>query len=102
MTATVTTRSSPPPGAPITRLAVLGAGTMGAGIAQLGIQVGCATVVFDPDPRALEAGAPRLETRILTDTQGRGWYEHPEDNMWREREPSDAPSGSPPADRGAI
>ena len=79
MTPPAMTHSSPPPASPIKRLAVLGAGTMGAGIAQLGIQAGCATILFDPDPNALESGARRLETglhrwvakRILTDAQAR-------------------------------
>ena len=34
-------------------IGVVGAGTMGAGIAQLGCQAGEETVLFDADPRAL-------------------------------------------------
>ena len=49
------------------RLGVAGAGTMGAGIAQLGVTAGMETLLHDPDPEALERGlgdataAPRLE-----------------------------------------
>jgi len=35
-------------------LAVVGAGTMGLGIAQLGIQHGLPTILFDLNPAALE------------------------------------------------
>jgi 3-hydroxybutyryl-CoA dehydrogenase len=38
-------------------LGVVGAGTMGAGIAQLGCAAGFATVLHDPQPEALERGA---------------------------------------------
>ena len=38
------------------RLAVVGAGTMGAGIAQLGVQAGIETWLHDPFPEALERG----------------------------------------------
>jgi 3-hydroxybutyryl-CoA dehydrogenase len=38
------------------RLGVVGAGTMGAGIAQLGCAAGIATVLHDPLPEALERG----------------------------------------------
>jgi 3-hydroxybutyryl-CoA dehydrogenase len=39
-----------------TAVGVVGAGTMGAGIAQLAAQSGARTLVHDPDPAALEAG----------------------------------------------
>src|SRR5687768_12578485 len=35
------------------RIGVVGAGTMGAGIAQLGVQAGLETWLQDPDPQAL-------------------------------------------------
>ena len=38
----------------ITSLAVVGAGTMGLGIAQLGIQHGFPTILFDLSPVALD------------------------------------------------
>jgi 3-hydroxybutyryl-CoA dehydrogenase len=37
-------------------IGVVGAGTMGAGIAQLAAQAGAATLLHDPDPAALERG----------------------------------------------
>lgn len=40
----------------VERLGVVGAGTMGAGIAQLGCAAGIATVLHDPLPAALEQG----------------------------------------------
>jgi 3-hydroxybutyryl-CoA dehydrogenase len=41
----------------VARLGVVGAGTMGAGIAQLGCAAGMSTVLHDPLPDALERGA---------------------------------------------
>jgi 3-hydroxybutyryl-CoA dehydrogenase len=41
----------------VTTLGVVGAGTMGAGIAQLGAAAGMRTLLHDPDPDALERGA---------------------------------------------
>jgi 3-hydroxybutyryl-CoA dehydrogenase len=41
----------------VTTLGVVGAGTMGAGIAQLGAAAGMRTVLHDPVPEALERGA---------------------------------------------
>jgi 3-hydroxybutyryl-CoA dehydrogenase len=41
----------------VARLGVVGAGTMGAGIAQLGCSAGIPTVLHDPLPEALEGGA---------------------------------------------
>jgi 3-hydroxybutyryl-CoA dehydrogenase len=41
---------------PPQRLGVVGAGTMGAGIAQLGVQAGIETWLHDPVPEALERG----------------------------------------------
>jgi 3-hydroxybutyryl-CoA dehydrogenase len=41
-------------------LGVAGAGTMGAGIAQLGCAAGMRTLLFDPAPDALERGAERV------------------------------------------
>jgi 3-hydroxybutyryl-CoA dehydrogenase len=42
------------------RLGVVGAGTMGAGIAQLGCAAGMRTLLFDPVPEALDRGAERV------------------------------------------
>ena len=41
-------------------LGVVGAGTMGAGIAQLGCAAGFRTLLHDPLPEALEAGERRV------------------------------------------
>lgn len=43
---------------------VLGAGTMGAGIAQLTVQAGAAALLFDPVPEALSAGVERVEAGL--------------------------------------
>lgn len=45
---------------PIKRLGVVGAGTMGAGIAQLGVSAGIETILHDPIPGALERGASQI------------------------------------------
>jgi 3-hydroxybutyryl-CoA dehydrogenase len=46
------------------RLGVVGAGTMGAGIAQLGCAAGMRTVLHDPVPDALERGADRARAGL--------------------------------------
>jgi len=46
------------------RLGVVGAGTMGAGIAQLGCAAGIATVLHDPLPEALERGAANVRREL--------------------------------------
>jgi 3-hydroxybutyryl-CoA dehydrogenase len=45
-------------------LGVVGAGTMGAGIAQLGCAAGIRTVLHDPVPEALESGSERVRTGL--------------------------------------
>jgi 3-hydroxybutyryl-CoA dehydrogenase len=47
-------------GEPARIIAVLGAGTMGAGIAQLACRSGAQTLLFDPLPEALEKGRERV------------------------------------------
>src|ERR1700759_3909848 len=42
-------------------IGVLGAGTMGAGIAQLACRSGAQTLLFDPIAEALEKGGARVE-----------------------------------------
>ncbi len=44
----------------VNRIGVVGAGTMGSGIAQLACLGGYETVIQDPEPEALEAGAERV------------------------------------------
>jgi 3-hydroxybutyryl-CoA dehydrogenase len=46
------------------RLGVVGAGTMGAGIAQLGCAAGMPTLLHDPVPKALEEGAARVRAGL--------------------------------------
>jgi 3-hydroxybutyryl-CoA dehydrogenase len=48
------------------KIAVLGAGTMGHGIAQLAAQGGFATALFDPDPAALERGLAKARAGFAT------------------------------------
>jgi len=57
----------------ITRIAVVGAGTMGAGIAQLGCLGGYAVTLHDSDPQALATGADRLQA-ALAKGAGRGLW----------------------------
>jgi 3-hydroxybutyryl-CoA dehydrogenase len=45
-------------------VAVCGAGTMGAGIAQLACQSGARTLLHDPDPAALAGGADRIRAHL--------------------------------------
>ena len=42
------------------RVGIVGAGTMGSGIAQLAALAGYETVIYDPDPEAMEGGALRI------------------------------------------
>jgi 3-hydroxybutyryl-CoA dehydrogenase len=46
------------------RLGVVGAGTMGAGIAQLGVGAGMRTLLHDPVPEALENGVERVRAGL--------------------------------------
>src|ERR1700758_3173703 len=49
-----------PEGRAATIIGVLGAGTMGAGIAQLACRSGAQTLLYDPIPEALEKGRERV------------------------------------------
>jgi 3-hydroxybutyryl-CoA dehydrogenase len=55
------------------RLGVVGAGTMGAGIAQLGCLGGFAVTLHDSDPQALATGADRMQA-ALAKGAGRGLW----------------------------
>ena len=61
------------PGAHVARVGVVGAGTMGAGIAQLACLGGFETVLHDPDPGALATGSDRLQA-ALAKGAGRGLW----------------------------
>ena len=45
----------------ITKVAVIGAGTMGSGIAQVCAQTGWQTVLYDAFPEGLERGMQRID-----------------------------------------
>jgi 3-hydroxybutyryl-CoA dehydrogenase len=53
-------------------IGVCGAGTMGAGIAQLAVQSGARTLLHDPDPGALARGAERVRAG-LAKARTKGW-----------------------------
>src|SRR3954464_12647565 len=55
------------------RLGVVGAGTMGAGIAQLGCLAGIDTVLHDPIAEALEKGAAALHKNSDKGAERGGW-----------------------------
>jgi 3-hydroxybutyryl-CoA dehydrogenase len=55
------------------RLGVVGAGTMGAGIAQLGALAGIETVLHDPFPEALEKGAAAIHVNIDKGVERERW-----------------------------
>jgi 3-hydroxybutyryl-CoA dehydrogenase len=57
----------------IATLGVCGAGTMGAGIAQLGCLGGFETLLFDPDAEALERGAERLRSDLARGEERGRW-----------------------------
>ena len=54
-------------------LGVVGAGTMGSGIAQLGCVAGLETRLHDPVPEALERGAERLRAGIAKGAEKGRW-----------------------------
>jgi 3-hydroxybutyryl-CoA dehydrogenase len=55
------------------RLGVVGAGTMGAGIAQLGCLAGLDTVLHDPLPDALESGRERVRSGLEKGAERGRW-----------------------------
>ncbi len=61
-------------GAP-TRLGVIGAGTMGAGIAQLGCLAGIETALHDPIAEALEQGGERVRAGLAKGAERGRWSE---------------------------
>lgn len=56
--------SATPSPAPPSRVGVCGAGTMGAGIAQLVCQSGATALLHDPDPEALTRGTERVRAQL--------------------------------------
>ena len=59
----------------VSRIGVLGAGTMGAGIAQVAVLGGLRTTLYDPDPRALEAGGVKIGEDIAKGESRGRWSE---------------------------
>ena len=57
----------------VRRVGVVGAGTMGAGIAQLACLAGCETFLHDPMPEALEKGAERLRADLERGVKRERW-----------------------------
>jgi len=60
-------------GAAPRRLGVVGAGTMGAGIAQLGVLAGMETVLYDAFPEALERGRERVADGLRKGAERGRW-----------------------------
>jgi 3-hydroxybutyryl-CoA dehydrogenase len=56
-------------------LGVVGAGTMGAGIAQLGVLAGIDTFLHDPFPEALERGGERVHRGLARGAERGRWSE---------------------------
>ncbi|MFI5027651.1 MAG: 3-hydroxyacyl-CoA dehydrogenase NAD-binding domain-containing protein [Solirubrobacterales bacterium] len=57
----------------VERVGVVGAGTMGSGIAQLACLGGYATVIQDPDPAAIEAGSERVVDSLAKGVRREMW-----------------------------
>jgi 3-hydroxybutyryl-CoA dehydrogenase len=57
----------------VERIGVVGAGTMGAGIAQLACLAGCETLLHDPIAEALERGAERLRADLTRGAERGRW-----------------------------
>ena len=55
------------------RIGVAGAGTMGAGIAQLAALAGYETLLHDPEPNALERGIDRLRADLARGVDRGRW-----------------------------
>jgi len=54
---------------PVRVVGVLGAGTMGAGIAQLACQIGARTLLYDPVAEALARGAERIRKGVAREAE---------------------------------
>ena len=58
---------------------MVGAGTMGAGIAQLACLAGSRTLLHDPVPEALESGAERIRDGLAKGAERGRWSEEEAD-----------------------
>ena len=65
----------PPPMDTPMRVGVVGAGTMGAGIAQLGALAGMDTLLHDPIADALDRGVDYVETNLKKGAEKGRWSE---------------------------
>jgi 3-hydroxybutyryl-CoA dehydrogenase len=61
------------PASPVEVVGVLGAGTMGGGIAQLACMAGARTLLHDPVPEALERGVARLRENLAKGAERGRW-----------------------------
>jgi 3-hydroxybutyryl-CoA dehydrogenase len=79
-------------------IGVVGAGTMGAGIAQLACLSGARTLLHDPEPEALETGAARIRKALQRGAE-RGRYQPDQATAAAERlEAVDSLEGLAPAE----
>jgi 3-hydroxybutyryl-CoA dehydrogenase len=62
-----------PAGTAARTIGVAGAGTMGAGIAQLGCLSGARTLLHDPVPEALDRGLERIRTQLVRGAERGRW-----------------------------
>ena len=83
------------------RLGVVGAGTMGAGIAQLGCAAGMETVLHDPVPEALERGAEQVR-KGLAKWAEKGRADAGAAELLRTRSRAGGPGRLRPRDRGGA
>jgi len=84
---TKATSSASRPGA-ADRIGVVGAGTMGAGIAQIACLGGLETHLHDPDPEALDAGVARLRAALAKGAERGRWSESDADQAAARLRPS--------------
>jgi 3-hydroxybutyryl-CoA dehydrogenase len=63
------------PSAAVERVGIVGAGTMGSGIAQIACLGGYETRLHDPVPDALDAGAERMRAALAKGTERGRWSE---------------------------
>ena len=57
------------------RIGIVGAGTMGAGVAQLGALAGMDTLLYDPFPDALERGMAQIKANLAKGAKRGRWSE---------------------------
>jgi 3-hydroxybutyryl-CoA dehydrogenase len=81
-------------------IGVAGAGTMGAGIAQLACLAGARTLVHDPDPGALERGLARIRAQLRRGADRGRWS--PEDAARADSLLEAAPALHDLADAGLV